>query len=493
MPILREKSFLPYDPFLSVRRGVEARLLYNGFLFNDRRRSDVIRVDEINGLDDADFRDDRQENPDRHGETAFNAFYGGRTITLKGNILSGNLSMLHKMGVDLLGAFWDLTEKDLGLLFLDYYEDFGTANVLTDFTVDTGAITLNTPLKNFTTTVASSSIAFHNIRSYIDSFVGLKYTTGAGVASGSQYAVLKRLDSTNYIYCGVSNPSTLQINKLDANVATTLATVALPASLLANTNYYVRAFIIDNDVTVEHWTTPPTDTGQPNITLRHTLAAGNATKYGIGVQGRAGFRTAPPDAAWSYTNFDLRSLNPGDPMVTCRKSGKMELVDNHDKINPKSPFLITLRSSDHRVLSRAPVKLNANPALAAVIFPGSALGIPFAANGTILFATDIVSAVNMGTATSIPIIRISGTIVNPGIGNANNNQVIALNTTITSPDYYEIDIAKRTIVDSEGVSQYGKLANTYDWVELVPGINSIGIGGDSQSGASVQLVFRHSW
>lgn len=494
MPIYRDPLHASFDPFFGVRRGIEARILYNNLLMNDRRAVDQYRVQEINGLDDADMRDDRQENPDRHGETGFTALYGGRTVTLRGEVKAGNLAMLHKMSTDLLGAFWDLTqERELSFLYLDYYEDFSKLGVLSDFTLDTGAVTVNTALRKFIGTAGANNIFWHNIRSYIDHFVGLKYTVGTGAASGSTFCMLKRLDTTNYLYCGVSNPGTLQINKLDVNSAVTLATVTLPTSIIAGNTYWVRAFINGNDITVEHWSEEPTDAGQANTTLRHTLVGANATKFGTGVSGRAGVRFNPPDANWSFTNFDLRSLNPGDPMIICRKSGKTELVDNHDNKVIKAPFLLTLRSSDHRVLSRYPVKKNVNPILVALAFP-AANGFTFPPTGEgIQFSTDLVTITNFGTATANPIIRITGTIVNPAIGNSTTNQVISLLTTITAPDFYDIDVAKRRITDSFGNSQYGKLADTYDWVELAPGDNDIGIGADSQTSSAVQLIYRHSW
>lgn len=75
--------------------------------------AEIIRVSEIDGIGDPDIRDSREVNPGAHGETPFESWYGGRTITITGSIEAGNLAMLRKMTDDLKTAFGSLQENFL--------------------------------------------------------------------------------------------------------------------------------------------------------------------------------------------------------------------------------------------------------------------------------------------------------------------------------------------------------------------------------------------
>src|SRR4051812_22536227 len=74
--------------------GVESTLDYNGYLFNDRRKLDWVYVKSISGLEDADVRDTREVIEGRHGETAFEPHYGGRTVSIRGYLEAGNINKL---------------------------------------------------------------------------------------------------------------------------------------------------------------------------------------------------------------------------------------------------------------------------------------------------------------------------------------------------------------------------------------------------------------
>lgn len=93
--------------------GLEAVLEYNGMIFHDRKVVDKYRVLSIDGLSDADIRDVREVNPAAHGETAFDAYYGGRTLLLTGRIEAYTLPKLRDMQQALRTALVDLQEKPL--------------------------------------------------------------------------------------------------------------------------------------------------------------------------------------------------------------------------------------------------------------------------------------------------------------------------------------------------------------------------------------------
>lgn len=89
-------------------RGVESLLNYDGFLLNNRKLLDTYLVTTIDGLADPDVRDSRDVNPGRHGETYFNAYYGGRTVVLTGKIRANTIHKLRDMQQALRQAFNNL-------------------------------------------------------------------------------------------------------------------------------------------------------------------------------------------------------------------------------------------------------------------------------------------------------------------------------------------------------------------------------------------------
>lgn len=94
-------------------RGVESKWEYNDLQMNVHEWIDTYLINNINGIDDADIRDSREVNPSEHGETAFNAFYGGRTIVIQGKIRTFDLFKLRDMQQALRQAFAELVERPL--------------------------------------------------------------------------------------------------------------------------------------------------------------------------------------------------------------------------------------------------------------------------------------------------------------------------------------------------------------------------------------------
>lgn len=92
-------------------RGIESVLEYNGLFMNVRSWVDTYIVDNISGIDDAEVRESREVNPDDHGETAFDAFYGGRTIVLSGYIETKTIWKMRDMQTALRQAFNKVSEE----------------------------------------------------------------------------------------------------------------------------------------------------------------------------------------------------------------------------------------------------------------------------------------------------------------------------------------------------------------------------------------------
>jgi hypothetical protein len=105
----------PVDRILGTKtsgpRGVEAIIEYNGLYLNKRDWVDTYVVESIDGLDDADVRDQRANDPADDGETAFPSFYAGRTLVLTGHIRTKTIWKMRDMQQALRAAFADLSQE----------------------------------------------------------------------------------------------------------------------------------------------------------------------------------------------------------------------------------------------------------------------------------------------------------------------------------------------------------------------------------------------
>ena len=86
-----------YGSEVALAIGVDSIIEIGGVYLNVRSNIDTYMVNSIGGVDDPELRDDREVNPQAHGETAFSAFYGGRTITLEGYVRAFSLEKLRDM------------------------------------------------------------------------------------------------------------------------------------------------------------------------------------------------------------------------------------------------------------------------------------------------------------------------------------------------------------------------------------------------------------
>ena len=90
---------------LAVPGGVEAVFEYNGLYLNVLTNVDRYKVKTIDGLDDPDMRDQREDNPGDDGETAYPSYYSGRPISLQGTIQAYSLQKMRDMIQALEQAF----------------------------------------------------------------------------------------------------------------------------------------------------------------------------------------------------------------------------------------------------------------------------------------------------------------------------------------------------------------------------------------------------
>lgn len=492
-----DPSTIPFEP-----SGIAGTIEYNGLVFNDRRFADRIIVNQITGIDDPDVRDSRDTNPDRDGETAYDSFYSGRGITLRGYIQAGNWQNLKNLWGQLKTAFDDVEDHNLIFRWQDLYETW-QGNWSADYVFEAGsAPQLNAVSypgytgNKLSTTGTNEKRFYYKNRIYGDSECTVQFISGTS-SFGTTTLVgpwFKRIDSTNFILVEVLNGN-LRIISINSSVGTTtLASTAVTTA--ANTTYWIRSRIEGNIVTAELWTTvAPSDSGTPAATTSTTLAGSDLTKFGTGTTGFSGIEFVPQDTTCFLGQPEFAALNAGDSMISCRKNAKIESDDViDDKGDYKKQFLISLRSSSAPFVSHKLMKYSFPVTVASLVFPGGGGGFTFPLDGSgLVFGAIVGSTSNLGRSVAYPIIRLYGLAVNPGIANAANNQALILDGTVISGDYIEFDSEHRTIVDSSGNSIYSELDTSTIWLTMPSGANSISVGADSIDGSTkVVIYYRHS-
>jgi hypothetical protein len=112
------------NPGLIVPMGIECPIEFNNLVMNDRSKLEHIRIISMDGLDDADIVDSRQQNPNDHGETAIDQpLYAGRTIVINGRIEAQTLPTMRRMKQAIRTAFNDLIEHPLIFRTGDPFKD----------------------------------------------------------------------------------------------------------------------------------------------------------------------------------------------------------------------------------------------------------------------------------------------------------------------------------------------------------------------------------
>jgi hypothetical protein len=108
----------------AIKYGGEAVMLYNNLRLHDQSVYDTYWVQVVDGLFSADIRSASDPNPSDHGMTPHESFFGGKSISIEGEIRTGSVPKLRDMQQILWSTFNDLSDKPLTFL---------TGNVATDF------------------------------------------------------------------------------------------------------------------------------------------------------------------------------------------------------------------------------------------------------------------------------------------------------------------------------------------------------------------------
>lgn len=484
---LREPNFLAQ---VSNRwpRGVECIIDYDNstVVMNDLRRADRIIVENIGGLSGPDLQVSAEKNPDRDGEFPQDVTYGGRTVTLRGRVVSGSLDGMRSLYSYLLDGFDEIRDAPLWFRWMDWRDLFTDSGALNDYTFDTGSGTLSissdgtglTPSSTAAKEIYVSPLGRDGVApsrfGYGDGEVIVAFKTGSSTTSLSVGAQMRRTTSSQklrFIYEKSTN--TIRINKVVGGTTTNLATAAVIA-LSTSTNYWLRARIEGAVITLTLWTAYPPDVGEDDsllATLTHTLSGGDQTIFPVATTGYAsGLYWVPNGTADRVTMLDVGTINLGDAVIFCRKAVVIEGDEVQDGFEWSRSFMITLRASSSLMVSRKPIHKAITP-------PGTPVNQAYLEQ----------SLTNLGRSPAHMIIRFwagSPWLKNPRAIVAETGEVLGANIVMDPPNYIEFDTSQRTVVASLAgvsnipVSAYSYLTYDNTWPQLVKGSNTLHITTD---------------
>lgn len=177
-----------------------------------------------------------------------------------------------------------------------------------------------------------------------DATATLKFTTGVTLTSSAVGAMAKRLDSSNYLIGEYNHATTqLRIRKVDGGVESTLGSPTT-YTVVGSTSYWLRLALAGNAITLSIYTADPSTGAVAAQTATHTLAAGDATKFGSAIYGNPGFRATPGDTSHRYDDWLLSSasIRSGEPMLD------FEVRATAGDVEAEPVLTVTEKSSQNR-------------------------------------------------------------------------------------------------------------------------------------------------
>ncbi len=491
-------------------RGIEAVLHYGDqgqYVLNDRRRVEGIFVDEL-GFGRPDVLAAAEKNPDRDGELPLDPSYGGRTITLKGWVVAGSLDKMRQLYEGIEDAFDDIREQPLWMRWLDWRDNFVDSQALVDYTYDSGTGTLisgPTGLQPTDTTtkslivypiVGDGSSPARLARADAEGTLAFNASVVTAMKIGLEFRRAAGSQKIRAVYDHAA--ATLSVYKIIAGTPTQISSVAVAPTLSANTTYYLRVRAEGAVITYWLWSSYPPDIGGTPIAAGSlTLSAPEQAAFPSGIEGVPwGIYWIPGSTSDRITMLDVGALDRGDALIYCRKAAPIDPgPETQIDWRYRRPFMITLRASDARMVSRKLSYTSIVPSSFALLFPGGGGGFTFPADGSgLVFGAYLPSEItNLGRSPATMTIRFYGPMQNPVLLHPASGKSVGIDGTIASGDYVEFDTARRTVYDQSGASRYSMLTDDTSWPELASGVNQLVLGADSVSGiGQIFFAYRHS-
>lgn len=438
----------------AVPRGIESVLQFNGLTINDLTVIDKYRLIDIDGLDDADIRDAREEKPADDGEVAFEAFYGGRTIVLTGRIEAYELNKMRDMQEAFRTAFADLN-SEFPLYFktgTSSKDHFIRCKKNQKLTWSDEQKYLNHFFRSFQVSLRATNPRFmrNHLKEYTlypnyipNSSFETVLTGWTGASNSGNWATTTALNVNASWAAHGSNSAHLKLTK----AANTTASEYLVYTPTGTSGFIALPSI---DYTAK---TRVNVINAPNTSLKFEILFWDSggsfisvfsdTTAVTGVQDLLVNATSPSNAAYVSVRFSINSSQSSD--VFEAYFDDVWLVQGETDA------------------------------------PGQ------------------VAISNAGNYSAQPVITVFGGLSNISIENLANDETIDFvnATAIVDGDYYTIDVAANTMVDSVGVNKFKDLSATSDWMRIAPGENTLKVQSNDTLATSVNskiiVTLRDSW
>lgn len=344
--------------------------------------------------------------------------------------------------------------------------------------------------------------------SYKQLQVTTKWRTGASVASANSFASmwLKAKDSSNGLYVQAENPGgtgALKLYKMINGASTQLDTVA--ATWSPNATYWIRARLDgSNLVTMELWTSEPTNTGVPAVTETYTLSATEALQFGVGVALYTG-----PAANWqvfgggSLDGFYVSAIDPCDLVLRdVRRPAALSGSEDMRGGTYREPFQVTMRADDPIFYSNYErvdrVVPNSVVVYGTIDFDTVTTDMTFAqpldANWVPTTITSV-TITNRGDESTRPVVILQGPLANVYIVNQTNGSKLTYRDIVAQGNDITIDGRAYTVTDATGADVSAGVDPSTGPLTLSPGANVITVVADSFDGSLSRVIVasRSGW
>ncbi len=462
-------------------RGLEAVLhfgAYGEYVLNDKRQiqrhGNGVLVEEISGLDGPDLQVDNQKSPDRDGEFPDIPFYGGRTITIRGYACALTLDRMRHLYSRIMDGFdYVQRESPLWIRWLDWRDNFVGLDSLLDYTYDSGS---GLTVTSDGTGLAPTSTALKSLRLYPTSADGssptrLTYGDGEGiigfqasVISGNQIGVEARRTAANnkllVTFNHAGGSASIRVYAVRPAGENLIGITPVDTGLVvAGKTYFLKVRFEGPLITYSIWDFFPPDrvtTQAPLISGDHVLTGLNLTDFPSLPSGQGwGLRWTPNSTADRIQVFDVGALDKGDAVIFCRKSTKVEGPEIQEGQWYKRNFLVTLRASDSRMVSRKVSKVTIEPS-------GSPISTTY----------EQAEIVNLGRSPASVIVRFNGPVLNPRLEIVDQG-VVAVDYDVPEGGYIEVDTRRDTAVNEVRASRYRYVSDSTNWPQLGPVTNVV--------------------
>jgi phage-related protein len=491
-------------------------LINDSLVINDRLRYDRYVIDTISGLQGADIRDSRQVRPGDHGEVAYDAYWGGKTVTVSGVMEASTYAELSNMERDLRAQLTQLVEYPIKLNWWDQHDPFfDTQNIAYWSTLSGNALVI--PGNGSCTTAGNvATLSYWNTRNnYVDVNVTAMVSVTPAGTSNSMGVAARLTSNTNYLYAQISwnattNGWTLGLYAVDSAGTSLLSSVVLPQINFA-TYLWVQLQTLGDQITANVFTVDPHDVPgiPPAYTTSYVLSGATSDALGYGVGGYAGI-ICGGTVNWQFLDWRVEGIWPCDFEFNARAitnpSFSEQAQTDTDKF--RKNFQFSVRASDPRMLCATTLQVGVpfeddTSVLLARTYPHvfeQVYNVPIKEPAGTLLSQAInpansVSIFNRGDWICKPVLTIYGGIDSPAVVNQTTGTQLALNCVITPGDYIVVDCAAHSISDSDGNDIFGVYSvNNLEWLTLVPGPNVMQLQGQLYDTAPYMIVsYQYAW